>query len=188
MLKSSYAKTAITFLVIVIGVVAFWFGVRAVLGTEYPLLAVASGSMEPTLNTGDIIIVRGGINPCDIKAGWPPDGTIIVFRKPGEPETLIVHRTVRKESENGAWVFRTKGDRSWYITGSKDMTPDPWTVTEKDIVGVVVGQIPWLGHIPLFVRTQNGIRIVTFLFVILIFAEVIHLSRKMRKVEPSLYK
>ena len=128
--------------------------------------------MEPTLNVGDLIIVKGGVKPCDIIGDWPPNGTIIVFHKPGDEKTLIVHRAVKKIREGDTWIFRTKGDRSWYITGEK-YSVDPWKVKEEEIVGVVIGRIPLLGYVALFMQTRIGLVILIVLFAFLLFMELI---------------
>ena len=59
LMRRSYVQTAIMVVVIVVCVVAFWYGLRFVFRTESPLLAVASGSMEPVLYEGDLILIQG---------------------------------------------------------------------------------------------------------------------------------
>jgi len=58
-MKGGYLKTIILVAIIVGGVAAFWAGLRVGLRSEHPLLTVASGSMMPTLNRGDLIVVQG---------------------------------------------------------------------------------------------------------------------------------
>jgi len=159
-------KTIILVIILFVGVFAFWFGLKMALQTEFPLLAVASGSMVPTLNVGDLIVVRGVSNASEINAAPYPEGDIIVFHKPGLENELIVHRAISKDQDNdGTWYFQTKGDNNIHT--------DPWRVSEKLLVGKVVGKVPWLGHIPLFMRTPMGILVVVLLFVVLMIAELI---------------
>lgn len=180
-LKSSYVKTILLAAIILGSVVAFWFGVRAVYRTDYPLLTVASGSMIPTLNVGDLIVVQGVLNVADLKAAPRPEGDIIVFRNPSDKNELIVHRAINKTMNDGLWYIRTKGDAN--------PAPDPWTgrdpldtwnymVSEKLLIGKVVGRIPWLGYIPLYIRTPTGIVLLIALILIIIFAEYIPVSSK----------
>jgi signal peptidase len=180
-LKSSYVKTILLAAIILGSVVAFWFGVRAVYRTDYPLLTVASGSMIPTLNIGDLIVVQGVLNVSDLKAAPRPEGDIIVFRNPSDKNELIVHRAINKTMHDGFWYIRTKGDAN--------PAPDPWTgpdpldtwnymVSEKLLIGKVVGRIPWLGYIPLYIRTPTGIVLLIALILIIIFAEYIPVSPK----------
>ncbi|MEM3765775.1 MAG: hypothetical protein QXU46_01965, partial [Candidatus Bathyarchaeia archaeon] len=55
--KNDYFQTAITIALIFLIVFSLYYSAQAVLGTPYPVLAVASGSMLPTLNIGDLIVV-----------------------------------------------------------------------------------------------------------------------------------
>ena len=159
-LKNEYVRSII-FLAIILGcVVLFWFGLRVYLRTDYPLLAVASGSMVDTLNVGDLIIVQGGFNVSDIKAGYRPEGDIIVFHKPSSPDELIVHRAVEVTDDG----LVTKGDHNPTVDSQ-------WKVTDDELVGKVVGSIPYLGYIPLFVHTPSGITIILILIIILVLLE-----------------
>ena len=101
-------KTAIILAILVTGTIGFMLGLRTVLRIDNPLMVVASESMVPTLNIGDIIVVRGELNVSEIKASPIPEGDIIVFREPGSPGNLIVHRATDRAT-NG---FETKGDNN----------------------------------------------------------------------------
>lgn len=162
-------------MIIIVSIAAFWFGLKAYLMTDYPLLAVASGSMVPTLNEGDLIIVQGVLDAGTIVAETGT-GDIIVFHKPRDPDQLIVHRAVKKWQDGDVWKFNTEGDHN--------PGPDSWIVEETDIVGKVVWTIPYLGHIPLFVHTRNGMIIIVILIVILVLLEfVIPSIKKMTESE-----
>lgn len=159
--KKDYVKTAVVLLIIVAAIVGFWFGLKAGLRTEYPLLAVASGSMEPTLNVGDLIIVQGVSNISEIHVGMqddPQPGDIIVFWRGGN---LIVHRAINKTSTH----ITTKGDHN---TG---VDPDP--VSINDVVGKVMGHIPWLGNISLFLHTPEGTLVIVLVLVVILASEFV---------------
>ena len=177
-LKSEYIKTIIFLIIMIVSVFAFWYGLKAVLKTEYPLLAVASGSMIPTLNVGDLIVVQGGLEApySEIDVSYT-NGTIIVFEgNPiGKPGELIVHRAVKKENNNGIWYFTTHGDNN--PKGAEER------FSEEYLIGKVVGHIPLIGHIPLFVREPYGMIIILALMVILIFAEFLPIWKK--KTQPN---
>lgn len=154
-LGSDYMKTAIPLLILIIGVFAFWFGLRTVLTTEHPTCGVASGSMVPTLQVGDLIIVQG-VNPAEINAAPEPEGDIIVFYRPGgraDPNDLIVHRAVDKSLVDGKLYFKTKGDAN--------PQPDHWDVPEDYVVGkVVFFRIPLVAFITFLMRTPAAILVV----------------------------
>lgn len=191
-LRNEYVQSAI-FLAIILGsIIAFWFGLRAYSRTEYPLLAVASGSMVPTLKEGDLIVVQGGLEACEIKVGYygsESEGDVIVFHTslpgegslPGARGELIVHRAVEKFEEDGEWFFRTQGD----YKGPNARAPDPWEVPDGYVVGKVVWSVPYLGRIPLFVHTRQGMLVIVILIVILVLLEFIIPSvREKKKPEP----
>lgn len=173
-------KTIILAVIVVGSVVAFWFGLRLALGTEYPFLTVASGSMRPTLNVGDLIVVQGIYNVSEVKTALKPEGDVIVFHSPRMEGELIVHRAVDKAQHDGLWFFETEGDAN---SGMTDVWTgsDTWNgmISEKLLVGRVIGKVPWLGYVPLYIRTPLGLAIIVILVIIIIFAEYIPLpSRK----------
>ncbi len=99
-------------------------------GVDSPFTVVTSGSMRPTLEVGDLLIVVGA-DPYDLKVG-----DIIVFRVPWS-SSLIVHRIIRIDMSVNGPIFYTKGDNN--------ALPDPGFRTPKDIYGKVVLRIPYLG-------------------------------------------
>jgi len=187
MLKKEYVQTAILVIIMVASVVAFWFGLRFAFRTEHPLLAVASGSMRPTLEVGDLILIQGVHNACEIYAAPKdanPPGDIIVFYRPGDPKReLIVHRAVRKIiGADGSCILKTQGD----AVGHEDY----WDV--KEIVGKYTGaKAPLLGHIALFFEPLHvKVAFIMLWIILLIILEVFPLSRKRveEQPKPSLYR
>jgi len=156
-----------------VAVFGFFYGLQTALKTEYPLFAVASGSMEPTLLRGDLILVQGGLNFSELTVGYmtaPVPGEIIVYRVPPEyrytSNDPIVHRAVAKEYRNNRWYFYTKGDANSQI--------DYWSPISQDyIIGRVVGKVPWLGNLSLFMREHpfEGFLLIAILIVVSIFAD-----------------
>jgi len=182
-LKNNYVRTAILGIILLGSVLGFWFGFKAVLRTEYPFLAVASGSMMPTLNRGDLIIVQGVTNASEIYAASAPNGTIIVFFKPNDPSELIVHRAINKVENNGLVYLQTKGDNN--------PGPDFWTgpstngglISMELLIGKVVGWVPWLGNVPLFLRTPQGMLVIVLLFLVILFIEYVPWLAKKAKTK-----
>ncbi len=115
-----------------------------VLSTDKPVLTVVSGSMEPTLNIGDLIVIRGA-DSLEIEVG-----DIIVFN-PVIVDKLVVHRVysisedLRIDEVSGeesvVRYFRTKGDNN--VTNSH---VDPWILSDGHIRGVCQFHIPYLGY------------------------------------------
>ena len=182
LLRKDYVQTIIMVLIMIGIVLVFWFGLRFAFRTDHPLLAVASGSMEPVLYKGDLILVQGVQNISEIHTATKDansPGDIIIFRKPTDPSELIVHRAV----ENGT-------DTSYYLItwGDANPSPDGWRVRESDIVGKYTGiKIPLLGYIALFFEPfQIKVAFILLLFILLIILELVPLLRKQIKEEqPS---
>ncbi|MGD0496565.1 MAG: signal peptidase I [Candidatus Bathyarchaeia archaeon] len=176
-------QTAVMIFFIVSVVFGFWYGSRLFLDTQYPMLAVASGSMSlpkgvvddgwsrpfgPTLHTGDLIVVEG-VNPQDVYAApynaSGRSGDILVFRAIGSDD-LIVHRAIGKNvgSDGQVVAFITQGDGNDQ-TGPYSPTP------VENVIGKVVMRIPWIGHVALFMRNSTGILVILVLIMVLIVVE-----------------
>jgi len=123
--------------------------------TESPIVVVVSGSMEPQIHKGDLLFVMGR-EPENIKNGTiiDKDGDIIVFNAqglwPSAPIEPIVHRVIDKYQVGDTWYFRTKGDAN--------SIPDGAPIPESRVIGVVVGGIPYIGWVKIFL-TDSGLLI-----------------------------
>lgn len=89
---------------------------------------ILSGSMDPSLEVGDMVVVR------EVPASSVRPGDVIQFGSGGE---AVVHRVVEVRQEGGNWFFITKGDAN--------PSPDPTPVSSVQLMGKVVMQIPKLG-------------------------------------------
>ena len=120
-----------------------------------PLMVVTTASMEPTINVGDLIYVKG-VAPTDIKVG-----DIITFVPPRDSikGTLITHRVVEISYETNEVYFKTKGDNNPSV--------DPWTVTSQDVLGVQTALFPGIGGFFLWIKTPAGI--VTLITVLAVY-------------------
>jgi signal peptidase I len=180
--KDEYFQTTIVLLLIVTVVFGFWFGLRLALNTDYPMLAVASGSMsmaqpdggwslpfDRTLHTGDLIIVEG-VSTSDIHPGPNPVGDILVFRESAQSDELIVHRAISETTIGGKTFFVTEGDGNAVL----GLGPGPGSPTPaENVIGKVVLRIPWIGYLALFMRDQSGEYVILALIAIIIAIELI---------------
>jgi len=138
-----------------LGVLLLWAILILALGTTQPFYVVEGESMEPTLSDGDLVMVKK-VDPEEVEVG-----DIIVFYEPGSHSTIIIHRVVYRVEQGGHVFFKTKGDNN--------RDPDPWFVSEKDLIGVVVGgseplKFPLLGRLALFLKTPYGKALVIVLY------------------------
>lgn len=142
----------------VVGVVALAFVVTtqalpAVLGTSQPLLAIATGSMVPTLHRGTLVVVVHA-SPGSIGVG-----TIIAFHVSCLPAPTV-HRVYRILQGGSSPIYQTKGDAN--------PSPDPCPVPYADVLGKVVAIVPYLGLLvldPLLLGAVVGLIIVAALLV-----------------------
>jgi len=142
-IRSGLFGAVLLLLFALIGSFAFRWVLAFALQTNTPLHTPISGSMEPTLKIGDLLIIRGGLKGKDIHAS-PKDGDIIIFYNPNNPNDLpIVHRAIKKIQKDGKWYFITKGDAN----PKNDTDYWGWMVPEDYIIGKVIFVIPKVGYI-----------------------------------------
>ena len=162
--KHEAIKLLILAVILVSASFVTWSGLKIALNTENPILVVVSGSMVPTLNVGDLIVIRGA-SPEQITAG-----SIIVFHSPIEYDTLIVHRVVDKVNYGNEFGFKTKGDFNYH--------EDNWIVKSKDILGTYVGRIPYAGIVIIKLKQPAGMSLLIFLILVMIIFEFFEEKRK----------
>ena len=116
-----------------IAVIAVW-STTGLLG--FTPTVIASGSMQPTLNVGDIAITVK--TPAKaIKIG----DVIQFYRASGEPPTI--HRVIDKYRSGGLTWFITKGD-------ANNAPDDP--INEHQVIGKVILIIPKLGWVSIYLK------------------------------------
>lgn len=120
-----FVTLCVLFLIFLIGIYSNLF--------RYWVATIASGSMSPTIEVGDIVVVDKWYaqNPQELK-----EGDIIVFKI---LNTLYTHRIINIYEKNNNYYIKTKGDY-------KDNAEDSWIVTKSDIVGKVIYKIKYLGQ------------------------------------------
>jgi len=134
------SKVFIYVVIVVIAIAIVYVGIRIAFGTFNPFYIVASGSMIPTLNISDFVIINHNIPFSNLKVG-----DIIVFNSPGslipnEQHETIVHRIVHISTGIEGRVITTKGDAN---DGSIPYIDYP--LREQNYIGKVVYVIPKLG-------------------------------------------
>lgn len=108
-----------------------------ILSPVYDFGPPIGGSMSPTINQGDLVIIRsphGEIKP----------GMIIAYNVEGdyaEVGKLTLHRVIRIDGER----LITKGDSD---------VEDEWIVTISDVKGIYFFKIPKLGYLLQFVQEK----------------------------------
>lgn len=104
---------------------------------------VSSGSMEPTIKTGSLVITQH-IQPSHLN---PND--IITFIAPTKEHEFVTHRIQSTEQAGNLTRLKTKGDHN--------KSTDNWTLAGGGVVGKVTLAIPYLGYFFLFSQSKVGI-------------------------------
>lgn len=107
------------------------------------VFTVLSGSMEPTYHTGSLLYVKK-VNPSLIEAGQP-----ITFLL--DEDTVATHRVVAvvpDEDDPTVIRFRTKGDAN--------EAEDGGLVHYKNVIGIPVFSIPYLGYLADYIQRPPG--------------------------------
>jgi signal peptidase I len=113
-----------------------WFSVGV-----FPVFpsVILTGSMEPKIMPGDIVLVeKATSDSVDV-------GDVVMYYY--EDGINITHRIIKKTEESGVTQFVTKGDNN--------PIPDPDIVNSNQIKGRVIGMVPKLGKIVLYLRNNK---------------------------------
>ncbi len=172
---SKEARGYILLVVVFIGIVVGYTVVtRAISGTNFPIAAVQSPSMEPNIPTGSLIFIQR-VNGEDVVVGPPTTGDVLVYFFFNEKITDYFiftvydptpwsHRAIDKIEINGTWYFLTKGDANLSPDQSAQK-PSDW-VPEERVIGRVIWHVPYIGYIFLWLR--NGYLLAVIIVILLI--------------------
>ncbi len=163
--RKPVVRALINISIVLVAMGGIWLGFTLVFGTTTPFFVVSSGSMEPVLWVGDIIVVDGHINFQDLHTG-----DIIVFNEPGVGK-VIVHR-VFTIMDDPYRRIETKGDNNY--------APDDWRVTSKDYIGRVLFIIPKVGLLTTILTPPTN-----YILIVLIIAAVFILELRSQKPEKD---
>lgn len=108
----------------------------------YNSFVIYSGSMEPTVKVGSLLLSRP-VDVDDLRVG-----DVITYPVPGN-HTTLTHRIVSIRQEDGQQVLTTKGDAS--------LKPDPQEVILRGQVPRMSFDIPYLGYVVDFAKSTLGI-------------------------------
>jgi signal peptidase I len=107
----------------------------------YRMYVIHTGSMQPTLNPGSLIIDK----PVGARTALKP-GEIITFRHSDQTTDVVTHRFV---SYTATGLINTKGDAN--------ETADPWQIRPPQVTGAEAYAIPELGYLVVFLRQPSGV-------------------------------
>lgn len=106
----------------------------------YATYSVMTGSMEPAIHTGSIVVVTPQ-DPATIRTG-----DIIVVTSDQPPFATVTHRVARIVPTSHGPEFKTKGDGN--------LLEDPWQFAYNGPAGRVVLAVPLVGYVLAFSATS----------------------------------
>jgi signal peptidase I len=140
-------------------VLCFLFSFSLAVSGKIGFLIVKSGSMEPHMPQGSLAVFYSS------SIDGVRNGEIIVFNDGQSTTTLVTHRAIARQIENGRIVIKTRGDNN--------SNTDSSTVDSSNFVGKVACIMPLAGHIVGFVKTPVGLLVVDVALVFLMVMVVV---------------
>ncbi|KKR06014.1 MAG: Signal peptidase, type I [candidate division WS6 bacterium GW2011_GWF2_39_15] len=134
----------------------------------FKMFSVESGSMSPTIEMGDLIIVE--------KSSDYKKGDIITFSTINEtPKRTITHRIVDVDEKG---IITTKGD----FNQSNDIDK----VQKNDILGEYIARAPYIGFFVSFVKTKVGVIVLVVIPAFLIILnEIKKITQEVAKLKSA---
>jgi signal peptidase len=128
------------------GALGFSLGVVAAVALPFAIgqrpYTVLSGSMEPAIGVGDVVVAR------QIQAGDAQAGQVVTFSDPSGRKKLITHRVKSVSTVRGTARFVTQGDANTGV--------ERWAAPADGTVGLVERRIPKVGYVAAYARTRGG--------------------------------
>ena len=138
----------------------------------YAPLIVLTGSMEPEIKSGDLIIVKQ-IDPEEVK-----EKDVVAFFDPdGNGTSIVTHRVIEVYEEDGTLYFKTQGDAN--------DTADRLPVSEEDIVGIYLTRIGGAGNVAMFMQTTAGLIVCVVVPLVLLIAWDIFRRKRYEKLNKQ---
>lgn len=138
--------------------------------TKYRIMVVQSGSMEPAIKTGSVIMTAPFRD-------YKKDD-VITFGSADRSNEPTTHRIYDLEVVEGKIYYITQGDAN--------NAPDSRKVAQEEVVGKMLFHIPYAGYLVASVRKPLGfmlVLIVPALFII--FDQMKNIFREIKKVKEK---
>ena len=138
----------------------------------YSIFRVSSGSMEPELMVGDIILDKTVDNPEDLKVG-----DVITFKSSEYGDMLVTHKVIKAPyEENGKLMLQTKG-----IANEVEDKP----ICVDNVKGIMICKVDYLDTVYNIFMSPWGLLILIALKVIIFFDEIITIVKILTNNDKS---
>ncbi|HGE72703.1 TPA: signal peptidase I [Candidatus Poribacteria bacterium] len=152
--------------IIVVGCAFFVWSSKYPIPGGYKFFTVDSGSMEPKIRTGSLVMVmrRKNYNL----------GDIITFKVPGSKNT-VTHRIID--------IIETNHDIYYKVKGDANKVSDSKPVFIENVIGKVIFAIPYLGFPISFAKTLQGLIVLIVIpSTIIIYSEILSIKNEVVKL------
>lgn len=152
----------VLFLNLLVAAWTLWAALKVASGCLTPLAVVSSGSMRPTLNKGDLVLVHGYSDIFDV-------GDIILFEVNGF-QVPFVHRVleVHDSTHSESLSYLTKGDNNDHSDRRYYGNDTRWLESPK-IIGKVYAFLPYAGQFSLLISEFPALRVLLISLIGILF-------------------
>jgi signal peptidase len=155
------------FVTLLVGVALLFLASLLPIPGNIELKIVKSGSMEPTIMTGAIVVIKP-------ESAYTV-GDIVTFGEDSKGEIPTTHRIVSMREASGQTFYSTKGD------ANED--PDPMETPKNEVIGKVIFDMPYAGYVLDFARKPIGFTLMIGVpALIIIFDELAHIVKEVREI------
>ena len=174
---TSVLKVITSFLIIIVISIIF---IQRISGNKvtlfgYSMFTIVSESMLPKYEVWDMVLAKK-VSPELIKVG---DDVVYLGEKSNLKDKIITHQVIKKEYQNGSYIFETKG--------LANNVSDP-EIKDSQIYGVVLRKSKILSFLSHAVNNIYGFYFIVFVpFAILLFLEIFDIIKE-RKIFKEMKK
>ncbi len=140
MINILYKTIYAAFIILLLAIAGLFLSTMLPIPGQTEIKIVKSGSMEPAIVTGSVVVVR--------PATHYGVGDVITFGRDTRDEIPTTHRIVEAHGDGANATFVTKGD------ANEDIDPRP--IASSEVIGKVYLSVPYAGFVLDFARQPIG--------------------------------
>lgn len=138
---------------------------------QYQFFVVQTGSMEPAIPTGSVILVQPQES---YQVGDVVTVKISPEANPRNPNLTVTHRITEITEENGERLYTTKGDAN--AAADLDLRP------QDSVIGRSLVHVPYLGYPVGFAKTQIGfIVLIVIPATLIVYSEILSIKKEIKR-------
>ncbi|KAK4194139.1 putative signal peptidase complex catalytic subunit SEC11C [Triangularia verruculosa] len=130
-----------------------WKGLSVISDSPSPIVVVLSGSMEPAFQRGDLLLLWNRNLFAETAVG-----EVVVYNVK-DKDIPIVHRIISKFGTGPTAKLLTKGDNN-DSDDTKLYAPGQNYLVREDIIGSVVGYMPFVGYVTIMLSEHPWMKTV----------------------------